>query len=95
MLQAGVAGVAASLWSVSDISTMMLMARFYELWRHEGLKPPEALRQAQQWVRDTTSQQKAKYFQNSNPELFRALILLAPDYFSYPFYWAAFSYIGV
>jgi CHAT domain-containing protein len=28
------------------------MARFYELWRSDGLDPPEALRRAQQWVRD-------------------------------------------
>jgi hypothetical protein len=36
LTQAGFAGVAASLWSVYDISTAMLMVRFYELWRTEG-----------------------------------------------------------
>ncbi|MBN1936682.1 MAG: CHAT domain-containing protein, partial [Anaerolineae bacterium] len=34
----------ASLWSVSDLSTMLLMARFYEGWKRDGLEPPEALR---------------------------------------------------
>ncbi|MFF5310835.1 CHAT domain-containing protein [Streptomyces massasporeus] len=53
LLQAGAAGVVGSLWAVSDLSTMMLMARFYALWRSDGLDPPEALRRAQQWVRDT------------------------------------------
>ncbi len=110
MLQAGVAGVAASLWSVSDISTMMLMARFYELWRNEGLKPPEALRQAQQWVRDTTNGEKADHFENFLPvfsttrmatstadALWHELILENPDErnFSHPFHWAAFTYTGV
>lgn len=41
LLQAGFAGVAASLWSVSDISTTMLMFRFYDLWRSEKLNPPK------------------------------------------------------
>lgn len=46
LLQAGLAGVAASLWSVADISTMMLMVRFYELWRKDCREPMEALREA-------------------------------------------------
>lgn len=31
LLQAGVAGVAASLWSVADLSTTLLLVRFYFL----------------------------------------------------------------
>ncbi|RKZ57305.1 MAG: hypothetical protein DRR08_19355, partial [Candidatus Parabeggiatoa sp. nov. 2] len=62
LLQAGVAGVAASLWSVSDFSTMMLMAYFYDRWRLDQLKPADALRQAQIWMRDTTNAQKKAYF---------------------------------
>ena len=40
LTQAGVAGVVASLWSVRDRSTMLLLVRFYDLWRLEGLVPP-------------------------------------------------------
>jgi CHAT domain-containing protein len=65
LVQAGAAGVVASLWSVSDLSTMLLMARFYELWRRDGLEPPEALRRAQQWLRDTTNGEKAAYLKDS------------------------------
>ena len=95
LLQAGVAAVIASLWSVDDLSTMILLARFYNLWRKDGLVTAVALRQAQQWVRDTTSQQKAQYFKETNPDLFQSLIRLPPHYFAHPFHWAAFSYIGV
>lgn len=68
LVQAGVAGVVASLWSVSDLSTMILMVRFYELWRRDDLEPAEALRQAQIWVRDTSNGQKAEYFAGFLPE---------------------------
>ncbi|MGG6239686.1 CHAT domain-containing protein [Nodosilinea sp. AN01ver1] len=70
LLQAGVAAVIASLWSVSDLSTMLLLTRFYDLWRNAELEPPIALTQAQQWVRDTTNQQKYDYLKSH----FQALV---------------------
>jgi len=72
LVRAGVAGVAASLWSVSDLSTMMLMVRFYEFWRKDKLEPAEALRQAQIWVRDTSNGKKAEYFGGFLPEFSQA-----------------------
>jgi CHAT domain-containing protein/tetratricopeptide (TPR) repeat protein len=110
LAQAGIAGVVASLWSVSDLSTMMLMARFYELWKADGLEPSAALRQAQLWIRDTTNGQKADYFKGFLPEfesqklplhvadtLYKSSILARPDEndFEHPFHWAAFAYTGV
>ena len=87
LLQAGVAGVVASLWSVSDRSTMLLLVRFYDLWRKHNLEPAAALRQAQLWLRDSTEQELADYF---------GLLPENPNHrpFAHPYHWAAFSYTG-
>ncbi|MGK7957185.1 MAG: CHAT domain-containing protein [Crocosphaera sp.] len=110
LLQTGVAGVVASLWSVSEISTMMLMARFYDYWRNDNLEPSEALLQAQKWVRDTTNGEKVNYFKTFLPEfsttktatetadfLYKKTILKRKDAydFAHPFHWAAFGYHGI
>jgi CHAT domain len=62
LLQAGVAGIVASQWSVPDRATAMLMAEFYRCWRQDGLAPAAALRAAQRWLRDTTTTQKRAHF---------------------------------
>ncbi|MFO1433812.1 MAG: CHAT domain-containing protein [Candidatus Competibacteraceae bacterium] len=111
LLQAGVAGVAASLWSVREFSTMLLLTRFYDLWRSEGLAIDRALRQAQQWVRDTTNREKLLHFQRLadgigasavSREVAKFLYCELDDYnepdqyhFAHPYHWAAFSYVGV
>jgi CHAT domain-containing protein len=54
-LQAGAAGVLASLWPVSDDATVALMGRFYELHLGDGLDPVDALWLAQRWLRGIPS----------------------------------------
>jgi CHAT domain-containing protein len=110
LMQAGVDGVAASLWSVADASTMMIMVRFYELWRGQKMAPHEALFAAQRWVRNSTNGEKRDYFLNQLPELagtrmpqevarelFRGVAPENPEarMFAHPFYGAAFAYFGV
>jgi CHAT domain-containing protein len=110
LLKAGFGGVAASLWSVANISTAMLMEHFYRCWREERLPPAQALRAAQRWLRDTTNCQKAEYFQRYKPELagIRMPEAVALDFFTqsmsrpldeqdfaHPFWWAAFYLTGV
>ncbi|MCX6033179.1 MAG: CHAT domain-containing protein [Chloroflexi bacterium] len=111
LLQVGFGGVVASLWSVPDISTAMLMVRFYQFWRTEGFEPVIALRAAQRWVRDTTNKQKADYFGQFVPGLAsRMAEPVALEFFSAamesreglnartfkdPFWWAAFYITGV
>jgi CHAT domain-containing protein len=109
-LQAGFGGVAASLWSVEDVSTAMLMERFYRLWRQDGLPPVLALRQAQCWLRDSSNGEKAAYFRHDLPKAsgvkmpgqvaakwFSQVMLRQPEArdFEHPFWWAAFYLTGV
>ncbi len=61
-LQAGAAGVVSSLWSVNDLSTALLMIRFYENHLQRSQPPAQALRAAQQWLRDATSAELAHTF---------------------------------
>jgi CHAT domain-containing protein len=51
----GAVGVLGTLWPVSDAATALLVARFYELHLGERLSPPTALRRAQAWLREATS----------------------------------------
>ncbi|WP_234406421.1 CHAT domain-containing protein [Limnothrix sp. PR1529] len=87
LLQAGVAGAIASLWAVNEQSTMILLTKFYDLWRNDHLTPPIALRQAQQWLRSAT------------PSEIRQLTGIglrgAEHPFAHPYYWAGFSYTGI
>ena len=46
-LQAGVKSALASLWSIRDDSTLMLVSEFYRNLRNPGMSKAEALRQAQ------------------------------------------------
>ncbi len=51
-LQAGAPGVVSTLWAVDDLSTMLLMERFYKNHLEENKQPAAALRDAQRWLRD-------------------------------------------
>jgi len=58
----GVPSVVSSLWEVNDLSTMLLMERFYHLHLNEGEDIPTALQHAQIWLRDVTAGELAKRF---------------------------------
>jgi len=62
VMAAGVPGVIGTLWPVDDLSTTLLMGRFYELHlrgdrdRREGpMEPDRALRMAQLWLANVTA----------------------------------------
>jgi CHAT domain-containing protein len=58
---AGIPCVVSSLWSVPDISTALLMERFYSNHIVGGMDIPMALQDAQLWVRDLSSKQVMDY----------------------------------
>lgn len=51
-LQAGAPGVVSTLWAVDDLSTSLLIGRFYQYHIQDRLSSARALRQAQKWLRD-------------------------------------------
>jgi CHAT domain-containing protein len=106
-LQAGATGVMSTLWPVDDISTALLMERFYGYHLEDGMEPGRALRQAQIWLRDVTAGELATHFGKKRQEQmemyehmsasWRHFVTMEPDEkpFAHPYYWAAFTFTGV
>jgi CHAT domain-containing protein/tetratricopeptide (TPR) repeat protein len=107
MLQAGTAGVVASLWPVLDNRSLILMVSFYEHWRHHGLPPADALHAAQQWMRTTSDGEKFEKFDallggtvwlpaETARACWDALVLTEPvgRFYAEPVGWGAFCYVG-
>jgi CHAT domain-containing protein len=100
MLRAGAAATIGSLWSVAaGASTATLFARFYELWRDDGLEPADALQEAQRWVRDATNAETHARFprlvkppRGLAPRERRAWDKARPN--GAPYFWAPFVFVG-
>ncbi|MEO0644632.1 MAG: CHAT domain-containing tetratricopeptide repeat protein [Cyanobacteria bacterium J06650_10] len=102
-LYAGARTVVSSLWAVNDLSTALLMAKFYENLQTESLIAI-ALNQAQCWLRDSTKadlevwMREQPFYQSSTIRInLRRRLHNIPDNiypFADPFYWAAFCAIG-
>jgi len=95
----GTSRVVASLWSVSDVSTALLITRFYEFWRKESLPPAEGLRSAQVWLRQASYEELIEWCDRQHEHLASADLLRqipkSARPFADPFYWAAFTFHGV
>jgi CHAT domain-containing protein/tetratricopeptide (TPR) repeat protein len=67
LLQAGALTVLASLWSVKDHATSLLMTRFHQLRLEEPHgHPANALRHAAHWLRTATRSELDRFAQNAN-----------------------------
>lgn len=105
-LQAGAAGVVASLWPVDDVSTALLMMRFYDQHFGAKLPPAAALRAAQIWLRDATREQLitfvAETMKAGRVSKAHETLLMGPlekfqtgeKPYRHPLHWAAFQYYG-
>ena len=107
LLQAGVAGVVASLWAVPDRATAMLMTDFARCWRGNWADPAQALCQAQRRMRDTTNREKIEHWRRARTEeptvpadivddFVTALVAADPNARDHatPAAWAAFTHLG-
>lgn len=108
---AGAPCIVASLWAVPELSTAMLMERFYQNHLRRGMSFAAALREAQTWVRELSIEDVAQYAERAyhqsrkedTSELFRHMRhyrYLAQQNpascpFAHPYYWAAFTCTGV
>ncbi|PNJ96822.1 CHAT domain-containing protein [Cylindrospermopsis raciborskii C04] len=106
-LLAGASTIISSLWAVSDYTTALLMIRFYQFYTDtENLLtygcPRLALYHAQQWLRDAPAG-KLLTWAAKLPFSGTRLTLLAdfdtmPESqrpFQEPYYWAAFTCVGI
>lgn len=55
LLQAGIPAVIGTLWPVADLSSALLLDRFYKIHLREGQAAGEALRSAQRWLCQATA----------------------------------------
>lgn len=106
-IEAGAAAVVSTLWEVNDLSTMLLIERFYEHFL-DGRSPAQALREAQMWLRDVTASVLSAHFSDvrkraaQGPEYdsasraWRRFAALEPESrpFEHPYFWAAFTLSG-
>jgi CHAT domain-containing protein len=107
-MYAGTPSVLVSLWKVDDVSTAMLMDRFYCELAIEGVTKAVALQQAQRYLAACTDADIREWLAGrgvDRPTAYGEIVRLrqaagikTPAHgdrlFSHPFYWAPFCLIG-
>lgn len=108
-LAAGAGAVISTLWLVDDVSSALLMLRFYWEWRRQGHPAALALARAQEWLRTTSDGATCKFVELDLPG--QGLLDEGPaaelagrvrersrsstgNAFADPYYWAGIQYSG-
>ena len=100
--QNGAKAVMATLWSVADDSTALLMAEFYRIKKESpGISKSGALQLAQESLRkgkysaDKTLQKRAEPFADTGSKTNQPAFVTDPKApYAHPFYWSPFVLIG-
>ena len=94
-MQAGVKSALASLWSVSDAGTVVLMSKFYEQLKSTTIKS-QALRQAQMSLLNQKILVEGNKVKGLDVEVTLPANSVNAEVqdFTHPFYWAGFTIIG-
>jgi CHAT domain-containing protein len=102
---AGIPGIVGTLWPVNDLSTSLLMARFYYNHIKLHLPPARALKESQKWLRDVTQDEKELFCmeltESDLPSQARdlhsrsqATCATTAHPFANPYFWSGFVFIG-
>jgi len=100
-LSAGARHVISTLWSVNEVSTLLLLLRFYHEWlnnQESDIAP--TLNAAQRWLRQATAQELLDWALPLLPagdcyDGVRTALAFADDKpYQSPFHWAAFCAVG-
>jgi CHAT domain-containing protein len=103
LIAAGVKSVIVSLWSVDDLSTALLMVKFYQIFQQK-VAAAIALNEAQRWLLGVTKTELEVWLK-TNERFFDATLKInlrrrlhqlddRAQLFQHPRYWAAFFAIG-
>ncbi len=91
-LRRGAKSVLASLWSVNDASTALLMQQFYKNLSQTKLTKAEALQKVQQdFISGKFTTKEATNIRAVRPHIEGQL---PPDSFAHPYFWAPFTLTG-
>ncbi|NEQ64367.1 MAG: tetratricopeptide repeat protein [Symploca sp. SIO2D2] len=103
LIAAGVKSVIVSLWSVGDLSTALMMVKFYQIFQ-QGVAAAIALNEAQRWLLGINKTELAAWVK-TNEQFFDATLKMSlcrrlnqlddsAKPFANPRHWAAFFAIG-
>jgi len=98
-IRAGARTVLGTCWPIPDNAAKMLMTRFYESYAGHGNRPGEALREAQQWLRNATARELGLVpmagSSNEDDVINPTETTDELHPYSHPYYWGAFALYGI